>query len=117
MGCISCPTIYRQLRSLKPESLSVKLFEYDRRFAIYQEDFIFYDYNQPQSVVSTDMQNYFDLIIADPPFLSEECLEKIAATVRGLSKDKIILCTGKDYRSRFTESNHILVKVEMIVNV
>ncbi|XP_075216053.1 EEF1A lysine methyltransferase 1 isoform X2 [Lycorma delicatula] len=30
----------------------------------------------------------------DPPFLSEECLQKTAVTVKFLAKDKIILCTG-----------------------
>lgn len=38
----------------------------------------------------------FDLIIADPPFLSEECIEKMGIVVRKISKPscKTILCSG-----------------------
>jgi hypothetical protein len=36
-----------------------------------------------------------DLVIADPPFLSEECLSKAAETMRLLSRaGKLVLCTG-----------------------
>ena len=37
----------------------------------------------------------FDLVLADPPFLSDECLTKTAVTLKFLAKDKILLCTGK----------------------
>lgn len=39
----------------------------------------------------------FDLIIIDPPFLSEECLSKTATIAKKLSKPsaKLILCSGK----------------------
>ena len=36
----------------------------------------------------------FDLVLADPPFLSDECLTKTAVTLKFLAKDKILLCTG-----------------------
>nr|KAG5693477.1 hypothetical protein BaRGS_006467 [Batillaria attramentaria] len=35
-----------------------------------------------------------DVVLADPPFLAEECLCKTAITIRYLMKDKVILCTG-----------------------
>lgn len=69
------------------------LFEFDKRFAIYGEDFVSYDYNAPLDIP----QNFggkFDVVVADPPFLSEECLTKTAITVKFLAKHKIILCTG-----------------------
>ena len=37
----------------------------------------------------------FDVVVADPPYLSEECLQKTAQTINFLAKEKIILCTGK----------------------
>lgn len=42
----------------------------------------------------------FDLIIADPPFLSEECLDKTSTIVKRLVKDNglIILNTGSVQR-------------------
>lgn len=72
------------------------LFEYDRRFSVYGDDYIFYDYNSPLEVPK-QKSNYYDLVIADPPFLSEECLSKVAITIKYLAKQKIILCTGKCY--------------------
>jgi len=38
-----------------------------------------------------------DVVVVDPPFLSEECLVKMARTVQLVKKDigaKVILCTG-----------------------
>ena len=47
--------------------------------------------------MSENLFNHFDLIIADPPFLSEECHTKTGMTIRKLGKadHKIIICTGK----------------------
>ncbi len=33
-------------------------------------------------------------MVADPPFLAEECLEKTIQTVQYMAKDKIVFCTG-----------------------
>lgn len=71
----------------------MKLFEYDDRFAVHGSDFIFYDYKSPLSI-PRELASSFDLVIADPPFLSEECLTKTAVTIKFLMKEKIILCTG-----------------------
>jgi 16S rRNA G966 N2-methylase RsmD len=73
---------------------SVRLFEYDNRFDKFGSDFTFYDYKSPLDV-PRDLRESFDLVFADPPFLSEECLTKTAVTVKFLAKDKIVLCTGK----------------------
>lgn len=43
------------------------------------------------------MRENFDVVFADPPFLSEECLTKTAVTVKFLAKDKIVLCSGTLY--------------------
>lgn len=75
----------------------VTLFEYDRRFAAYGEDFKFYDYKTPLEI-PREKSGYYDLVIADPPFLSEDCLAKTAVSIKYLTKDKIILCTGLDLR-------------------
>ncbi|XP_018321041.1 EEF1A lysine methyltransferase 1 isoform X2 [Agrilus planipennis] len=39
-------------------------------------------------------QNHKGTVIADPPFLSDECLTKTAVTLKYLAKENIILCTG-----------------------
>lgn len=72
---------------------SVKIFEYDTRFSVYGSDFIPFDYKFPLHVPK-EMASDFDLVIADPPFLSEECLTKTAVTIKFLSKKNILLCTG-----------------------
>lgn len=72
---------------------SVTLLEYDRRFEVHQPDFIFYDYNTPDKIPPEVLSSY-DLIVADPPFLSEECITKTAQTIKLMAKNKIVVCTG-----------------------
>ena len=79
---------------LKPPECKAILLEYDRRFEIYGDDFVFYDYNKPLELPKALQTEPFDLVIADPPFLSEECLQKTAQTIKLLAKGKILLCTG-----------------------
>ncbi|TMW41701.1 hypothetical protein DOY81_013220 [Sarcophaga bullata] len=80
------------------EDWVVKIFEFDKRFSAYGDDFVFYDFNE------ADNENYlqelwqqFDLIIADPPFLSEECITKVSKIIKNLLKPeaKIIFCSGE----------------------
>ena len=70
------------------------MFEYDQRFSKFGEDFVFYDYKSPLSIPK-DLGSAFDVVLADPPFLSDECLTKTAVTIKFLAKQKIIVCTGK----------------------
>ncbi|KOX80570.1 N(6)-adenine-specific DNA methyltransferase 2, partial [Melipona quadrifasciata] len=63
------------------------------RFRIYDSDFISYNYKFPLHV-PRNLSKFYDLVIADPPFLSDECLTKTALTIKFLAKKKIVLCTG-----------------------
>lgn len=83
---------------LKPDECQVTLLEYDRRFKIYGDGFVFYDYNKPLELPEALQKESFDVVIADPPFLSEECLRNIAQTIKLLAKGKILLCTGTNNR-------------------
>jgi len=85
-----------QLSEETCSKINIKIFEYDERFKIYGDDFEFYDYKQPL-VLREQLKNSFDLIIADPPFLSEECQVKTGMTIRKLGKEdhKLIMCTGE----------------------
>ena len=80
---------------MKSDTCDAKCLEFDKRFMIYGEDFQFYDYKEPLNL-PLEWKECFDIVIADPPFLSEECLCKTAVTAKFLTKGKIILCTGKD---------------------
>lgn len=100
VACISCPTLFLKLKSTFSHRCSCTLLEYDRRFDVHDE-FVFYDYNNPLDLPATLAANSFDLVIADPPFLSEECLVKTSKTVQQLTNGKILLCTGKSFCSLY----------------
>ncbi|KAK2840150.1 hypothetical protein Q5P01_013890 [Channa striata] len=97
IACVSAPSVYQKLKQGVVEGsdrVSAVVLEYDRRFATYGDDFIFYDYNEPLSLPASVAPQSFDVVLADPPYLSEECLSKVAKTVKHLSKGKVLLCTG-----------------------
>ena len=72
------------------------LLEYDRKFEIlYGNDFVYYDYTKPRELPEKISETYFDIVVADPPYLSEECLKKVSETVKFLTRGKILLCTGR----------------------
>ncbi|VDO08023.1 unnamed protein product [Brugia timori] len=100
IACISCPTLLDYLLNhdcVICERVTVTLFEYDRRFETkFAKEFVRYDYRKPLTIPQL-YHNTFDLIVIDPPFLSDECLIKVAQTVRLLSRDsttKLLICTG-----------------------
>lgn len=97
IACVSAPTVYQKLKQGVVEGwdrVSAVVLEFDRRFAVYGDDFIFYDYNNPLSLEAGVAPHSFDVVLADPPYLSKECLEKVAKTIKYLSKGKVLLCTG-----------------------
>ncbi|XP_047972442.1 EEF1A lysine methyltransferase 1 [Salvia hispanica] len=94
--CIACPTLYAYLKKIVP-GIPAQLLEFDKRFEQYGDDFTFYDYNQPEDLPSS-LKHSFPIVVADPPYLSKECLEKIAETVKFLSKPGesfLLLLTGE----------------------
>ncbi|EFO27047.2 N6-adenine-specific DNA methyltransferase 2 [Loa loa] len=100
IACISCPTLLDYLLKIDCvicERVLVTLFEYDRRFERkFAKEFVAYDYREPLAIPEFH-HNAFDLIVIDPPFLSDECLIKVAQTVRLLSREsstKLLICTG-----------------------
>ncbi|KAL0963579.1 hypothetical protein UPYG_G00308200 [Umbra pygmaea] len=97
IACLSAPSVYQKLKQglVKGSGgISAVVLEYDRRFAAYGQEFIFYDYNEPLVLPEDLAPQSFDIVLADPPYLSEECLTKVAQTVKYLAKSKILLCTG-----------------------
>ncbi|KAK1340685.1 hypothetical protein QTO34_017076 [Cnephaeus nilssonii] len=101
VACVSTPTVYLKLRELHREDLAVYLFEYDRRFSIYGEEFIFYDYNNPLDFPGNIAHHSFDIVIADPPIFlrnvsgkrqkpSSAVMEEEAAKLLGVKTCKFI---------------------------
>ena len=99
IACISCPTLYVKLLQMEPAAATtgreIYLLEFDKRFEIYGEHFVFYDYTRPLELPECLGEKSFDVVVADPPYLSEECLQKMAQTVKFLMREKVILCTGE----------------------
>ncbi|XP_020746849.1 EEF1A lysine methyltransferase 1 isoform X1 [Odocoileus virginianus] len=94
VACVSAPSVYQKLRERHRDNVSVCIFEYDRRFAVYGEDFVYYDYKSPVDLPERIATHSFDIVVADPPYLSEECLRKMSETIKLLTREKIMLCTG-----------------------
>ncbi|KAJ6662275.1 hypothetical protein lerEdw1_012438 [Lerista edwardsae] len=94
IACVSAPSIYQQLKVQNSKDFSACILEYDQRFSVYGPEYIFYDYNSPLNLPANLVANSFDIVLADPPYLSEECLRKTAETIKYLTKGKILLCTG-----------------------
>ncbi|KAI9009100.1 putative N6-adenine methyltransferase-domain-containing protein [Hyaloraphidium curvatum] len=72
------------------------LFEYDARFAVGAGDeFVRYDYAEPNALPER-CRGAMDMLVVDPPFLSEECWLRFALAIRLLSAPgaKILVCTG-----------------------
>ncbi|KAK7938434.1 hypothetical protein WMY93_001760 [Mugilogobius chulae] len=112
VACVSAPSVYQKLKQgVVPgsEGVSVVLLEFDRRFASYGDDFIFYDYNRPLELPPHLQEHSFDVVLADPPYLSHECLSKVSQTVQYLSRGKVLLCTGAVMQSSAKE----LLNVDM----
>eukprot|EP00245_Coleochaete_scutata_P018168 TRINITY_DN9297_c0_g3_i1.p1 TRINITY_DN9297_c0_g3~~TRINITY_DN9297_c0_g3_i1.p1 ORF type:complete len:223 (-),score=32.88 TRINITY_DN9297_c0_g3_i1:7-675(-) len=105
IACVACPSLFRELKQNFPDA-AVHLLEYDRRFARFGTEFSFYDYNDPVSLPST-LAGQFEVVVADPPYLSEECLAKTAQTMRFLSRDAdtcpLLLLTGAVQRQRASD--------------
>lgn len=109
---MSAPSVYQKLKQGVVDGsdrVSVVVLEYDRRFAAYGDDFIFYDYNEPLSLAAGAAPQSFDVVLADPPYLSEECLSKVAKTIKYLSKGKVLLCTGEGGGSLQPASHSLLL--------
>ena len=97
IALVSAPSVLPKLKQLNKVGAKVALFEYDRRFASHAE-FCPYDFNHPLNIPA-DFKGKFNRILLDPPFLSEECQIKMAATCRWLSASaQIIVCTGLSMR-------------------
>ncbi|KAG5676624.1 hypothetical protein PVAND_006444 [Polypedilum vanderplanki] len=94
VALLSCPSLFETINSIAD---NVRLFEFDERFQKYGKNFVHYDYNLGNDEnYLKEYKKTFDLIILDPPFLSEECLRKSFQIVNRIKKDdcKIILNTG-----------------------
>lgn len=101
MALLSCPSMYKSVKdAIRETNTMVRLFEFDTRFSNFGEDFVFYDYRdvvQNELTLIKSFEKSFDIIFADPPFLSEECIGTMADIIKKIAKDDadLIVCSGK----------------------
>ncbi|VDN59362.1 unnamed protein product [Dracunculus medinensis] len=122
VACVCCPSLLPAILAneiFKKKCASVKLFEFDERFASkYPREFIHYDYRVPLTIERC-YHGIFDVILVDPPFLSEECFINIAQTVKLLKHDinaKILVSTGIVMESLVRFFMYILFQVKQLYN-
>lgn len=102
IALLSCPSLYDRIRAANPAG-TVALFEFDDRFAAYGRDFVHFDYKRGSAADAEYLlphHGQYDLIIIDPPFLAEECIERMSHIVRRLCRtadgtSKVVLCSGR----------------------
>ena len=88
IALLCAPSLYRAYLRNKEEleNLNFALFEYDKRFSIFGEGFNFYDLNKPLEIDSKHHKKY-DIIVADPPFLNKETIQKVAESMKLVSNE------------------------------
>lgn len=88
IALLCAPSLYRAYLRNKEEldGLNVALFEYDKRFSIFGDSFNFYDLNKPLEIDSKHHKKY-DIIVADPPFLNKETVQKVAESMKLISNE------------------------------
>ncbi|KAK9467967.1 putative N6-adenine methyltransferase-domain-containing protein [Lipomyces arxii] len=112
IAIISAPTVHQYLTykilPLLPQAMRRKIkcvvLEHDSRFALFGNQFVHYDFNEPTRLPGWS-KGAFTGVIIDPPFLSTECQVKTAITARLLlpkvdndeerRKQKVVVCTGQ----------------------
>eukprot|EP01059_Diplonema_ambulator_P006391 TRINITY_DN16109_c1_g1_i1.p1 TRINITY_DN16109_c1_g1~~TRINITY_DN16109_c1_g1_i1.p1 ORF type:complete len:402 (+),score=116.65 TRINITY_DN16109_c1_g1_i1:23-1207(+) len=87
---LSTPSLYFSLSD--EVRAKCKLFEYDEQWSS-DPGFVFYDYNKPDAL-NIALFGQFDMIVIDPPFITEECWVKYAETARILlTPGGKVICT------------------------
>ena len=106
IALLCAPSLYRAYLRNKDEleNLNFALFEYDKRFSIFGEGFNFYDLNKPLEIDSKHHKKY-DIIVADPPFLNKETIQKVAESMKLISNEGSmkIFITGLQVQDAVTE--------------
>ncbi|ODV91376.1 hypothetical protein CANCADRAFT_3084 [Tortispora caseinolytica NRRL Y-17796] len=110
IAVVSAPSTYFAIVELAKEdpqyldkAEKCVLFEVDDRFAALGRRFSHYDFNKPFEIEDS-LKHSFDMIVLDPPFLSDECQTKSAVSAALLSTTgtdpKFIVCTGERMESK-----------------
>eukprot|EP01001_Neometanema_parovale_P011774 NODE_8031_length_727_cov_96.445364_g7779_i0.p1 GENE.NODE_8031_length_727_cov_96.445364_g7779_i0~~NODE_8031_length_727_cov_96.445364_g7779_i0.p1 ORF type:complete len:209 (+),score=55.41 NODE_8031_length_727_cov_96.445364_g7779_i0:76-627(+) len=100
---ISTPSLYFSLKNDTTKQNS-KVLDFDRKW---EKDpgFVFYDFNKPLEV-PPELHHAFDLVVVDPPFITEEVWAKYTETAN------LLLCPdGKALCSTIAENAAMMEKL------
>lgn len=96
IAIISAPSVMHALKEIAPEKENVVLLEYDRRFdESYPGKFHYYDFNHPAEI-SDALHQRFDVILADPPYLTEDTIDAFYSTIKLMCKGRLQESTNKE---------------------
>lgn len=83
-----------------------------------------YDYRKASTdnTYLDEFEHFYDIIIVDPPYLSEECVQNVAITVDKLKKptSEIILCSGdlvSDWAKQYLGLNKCTYRPQHVRNL
>jgi hypothetical protein len=86
IACLSTPTLFRALKRLGGcAGHRVVLFEYDRRFACFGDEYVFYDLYKPTALPESMLRG-FDFVACDPPHLDRETVADILLSASLLAR-------------------------------
>ena len=57
-------------------TITLRLLEFDPRFAVFGADFVPYDFAAPLRGLPAALRGAADRVLVDPPFLSDDCQTK-----------------------------------------
>lgn len=79
IACVSTPSIFFSLpREFQDRAV---VLDFDRTFAERTANFVPYDFNHPTDI-ATELQHTFDVVVIDPPFITEEVRTWMVELVR-----------------------------------
>ena len=107
IAIFSAPSLYRSYlrnKNLFDNSTKIVLFEFDKKFCSFGENFVFYDVNEPLNIEEKYF-SMFDIVIADPPFLNKDIMQNASETMRFVGKNDaaFIFITGLEVQKYIME--------------
>eukprot|EP01016_Furgasonia_blochmanni_P029624 TRINITY_DN31062_c0_g2_i1.p1 TRINITY_DN31062_c0_g2~~TRINITY_DN31062_c0_g2_i1.p1 ORF type:complete len:184 (-),score=47.57 TRINITY_DN31062_c0_g2_i1:60-563(-) len=102
----STPSVYFCLtdENIKKQSY---VFDIDKKFAS-DPNFVYYDFSKPEDIPQ-NLENYFDLVLIDPPFITRDVWSKYTEAIKKLvTKDADGNITGKLLLSSILENETML---------
>ena len=77
---ISTPSLFFSIPKATRTKLGCVVLDYDKKWEK-EDGFYFYDFNEPTEIAE-ELAHKFDLVVIDPPFITEDVWTKYAETAK-----------------------------------